>query len=63
MKNKSLAKTILILFVVLYCISPVDLAPGPIDDLAVIIIGYLAQQMGVSKHFGNKGNSNIVDVE
>ncbi len=62
MKDKSLARTVLILFVVLYCISPIDLAPGPVDDLAVIIIGYLAQQLGISRHFGNK-NNKVIDVE
>ena len=52
--NKGMVKAILVLFVVVYCISPVDLAPGPVDDLVVILIGYLAQQMGISKYFSNQ---------
>ena len=35
---KGMAKVVLALFVLLYVVSPVDLCPGPIDDLIVIIL-------------------------
>ncbi len=30
---------LVVLLVILYVISPVDLCPGPVDDLIVILIG------------------------
>lgn len=47
----SIAKGMLLVFVVIYIISPVDLCPGPIDDLIVLIISMAAQ-----KRIGN-GNT------
>ena len=37
MKDNAVSKTIIILLVALYLFSPVDLLPGPIDDLIVAI--------------------------
>ena len=37
------AKIILIVLVILYVVSP-DLAPGPIDDIIVILLGYATQK-------------------
>lgn len=37
-----IGKGMLILLVIMYCISPIDLAPGPVDDLIVMLIGYAA---------------------
>ncbi len=36
-------KVLLLVFVVLYVVSPVDAFPGPIDDLIVILISIAAQ--------------------
>ena len=56
---KKNTNVILLVLMLLYCISPIDLAPGPIDDLIVIIIGYLAQNIGATKFLGKK---NVIDV-
>ncbi|MGO5337923.1 hypothetical protein ACTQZS_14180 [Bilifractor sp. LCP19S3_H10] len=42
-------KVLLGILLVLYVISPVDLAPGPIDDIIVIIIGIAAQKSLTAK--------------
>ena len=34
----SLAKGMLIALVILYVISPIDLCPGPVDDLIVFLL-------------------------
>ena len=35
-------RTMVILFVLLYVLSPVDAAPGPIDDAIVMLLGMSA---------------------
>ena len=37
-------KGMLVVLVILYVISPIDLMPGPIDDLLVILLGIAAQK-------------------
>ena len=37
MKDNAVSKTIIILIVALYLFSPVDLLPGPIDDIIVAL--------------------------
>ncbi len=32
-------KGMLVILVILYVVSPVDLSPGPIDDIIVILLG------------------------
>lgn len=39
-----ITKILLLVFVVLYVISPVDAVPGPIDDLIVILLNIAAQR-------------------
>ena len=39
-----IVKGMLILLVVLYVISPLDLCPGPVDDLIVILLGVAARK-------------------
>ena len=34
----------LIVLVILYIVSPVDLCPGPIDDILVLLLGIAAQK-------------------
>ncbi len=41
---KGMAKVVLALFVLLYVVSPVDLCPGPIDDLIVVLLSLAAQK-------------------
>ncbi len=43
------AKAIVMILVLLYVISPLDIAPGPIDDIIVILMG-----LGSQKFFSNK---------
>ena len=39
------AKGMLLVLVFLYIVSPVDLCPGPIDDLIVLMLGIASQKM------------------
>lgn len=41
--NNKVAKTVLIIIMLIYILSPVDAMPGPIDDLVVLLLGYIAQ--------------------
>lgn len=36
------AKGMLIVLVILYVVSPIDVCPGPIDDIIVMILGLAA---------------------
>lgn len=38
------AKGMLLALVFLYIVSPLDLCPGPIDDLIVLMVGIAAQK-------------------
>ena len=40
--KSNILKTLILLFVLLYAVPPVDAAPGPIDDIIVLIIGYIS---------------------
>lgn len=37
-------KILLIVFVIIYVVSPLDMVPGPIDDVIVAILGIAAQK-------------------
>ena len=37
-------KGMLLVLIILYVISPIDLCPGPIDDIIVILLGVAAQK-------------------
>ena len=41
-------KTALLILVVLYILSPVDLVPGPIDDLIISVL-YIAANTGINR--------------
>lgn len=43
----NIAKGMLLVLIILYVVSPVDLCPGPVDDLIVLLIG-IAAQKGIS---------------
>lgn len=45
------SKGMIIVFMILYILSPIDACPGPIDDLIVLLIG-LAAQKGVTSKEG-----------
>ena len=38
------AKGMLLVLMILYIVSPLDLCPGPIDDLIVLLVGIAAQK-------------------
>ena len=38
------AKGMLLVLVILYVLSPIDLCPAPIDDILMVIIGLAAQK-------------------
>ena len=42
--NDDTMSTLVLIFVILYLISPVDGCPGPIDDLIVLIIALAARR-------------------
>ncbi|WP_240838326.1 hypothetical protein [Acidaminobacter sp. JC074] len=48
---------LLMIFLVLYIVSPVDLAPGPIDDIIILLLGLASRKKLVSP------NPIIVDKE
>ncbi len=37
--DNEIIKLLLIVFIIVYVLSPIDLAPGPIDDIAVMWLG------------------------
>lgn len=37
-------KGIILMAIIVYALSPIDLAPGPIDDLIVIAVGLAGQK-------------------
>lgn len=37
-------KGIIILAVIIYIVSPIDIAPGPIDDILVLLMGIAASK-------------------
>lgn len=39
-----IGKGMLIALVILYLVSPIDLCPGPVDDIIVLLIGLAAQK-------------------
>ena len=40
----SAMKGIIIMAVIIYIVSPIDLAPGPIDDILVLLLGIAANK-------------------
>ncbi len=40
----ALAKVILMILLILYVISPIDLCIGPVDDIIVLIVGLCAMK-------------------
>lgn len=41
---QNVMRGMLLVLVILYIVSPVDLCPGPIDDILVILLGIAAQK-------------------
>lgn len=50
MKNNNVLKGMLIALLAVYVISPVDLAPGPWDDLLLILFSYIMNQRSGSQN-------------
>lgn len=42
--DNSTLKTLVLLGVILYVVSPVDALPGPVDDLIAIVAGIIARR-------------------
>lgn len=40
---RDVIKGMLVVLVILYIVSPIDLCPGPIDDIMVLLLGVAAQ--------------------
>ena len=47
-KYERSCKGMLLVLIILYVFSPIDLCPGPIDDIIVILLGVAAQK-GIGK--------------
>ena len=47
--NNKVLKGMLIALLAVYVISPVDLAPGPIDDMLLILFSAIMNQIGSSR--------------
>ena len=48
----AVAKVMLIMFMALYVISPIDCAPGPIDDIIIVLVSLAAQKRSGVKEEG-----------
>ena len=42
--NSDFLKTLVLVVVILYIVSPLDACPGPIDDIIVAILGIAARK-------------------
>ena len=42
--DSNLMKTLVLVVVILYIVSPIDACPGPIDDIIVAILGIAARK-------------------
>ena len=42
--NNKMVKILIFIFMLIYVVSPVDLCPGPIDDMIVIMLSMAAQK-------------------
>jgi uncharacterized membrane protein YkvA (DUF1232 family) len=47
--NNKVLKVMLIALLAVYVISPVDLAPGPVDDLLLILFSAVMNQMSSNR--------------
>ena len=45
MSTETLSRGIILAIVIAYVISPVDMLPGPIDDIIVMILGHISRKM------------------
>lgn len=43
---RGLGKLLVLVFAAIYVFSPVDACPGPVDDLIVMLLGYLVLKAG-----------------
>ena len=41
-------KALILVGVILYVISPIDIAPGPVDDLIVVALGLASRKLSIS---------------
>ncbi len=51
MEKADVKRLLIIMFVVVYCVAP-DFFPGPIDDLLIALLGYLAQKRIEERELG-----------
>lgn len=40
----NVAKGMILVLMILYVVSPIDVCPGPVDDLIVLLVGIAAQK-------------------
>ena len=41
--------TVLLILLIIYCISPVDFVPGPVDDLLLCVAYYITNRKSISQ--------------
>ena len=58
-----IGKGMLIILVILYIVSPIDFAPGPVDDAIVLLLGLAAakkQNEGQTPHTHHNKNGGLL---
>ena len=55
MEGDCVKKVLMIIAIIVYDLSPVDLFPGPIDDAIVTILGFLWTRVMTTKAVGTSG--------
>ena len=56
-------KGFIVAMLIVYVISPVDLIPGPVDDIVLVFLSYVASRRKnlVEKHDGDR--IEVIDVD
>ncbi len=44
LKKNQLMKLLMLVFTIAYVVSPVDICPGPVDDLIMVMLSLAAQR-------------------
>ncbi len=40
MNSAKIIKVLLLIFTIIYCVMPIDVCPGPVDDVIVILLNH-----------------------
>ncbi len=59
MEGDYVKKVLVIIAIIVYDLSPIDLFPGPIDDAIITILGFLWTRVMTTKAVGTSGTEAI----